>query len=182
VTIEAAIDVAPGAQAPADVAATQQVVERFKDMVFAIALTHTRCKGDAEDAFQEVFLAYHRKQPPTNGDDHLKAWLITTTLNCARRQTSASWRTRVVPLTPEAADRAAPQVFHFATEDQDVLFHALAGLPETYRTVLHLFYFEDLPTARIGQILGLETGAVKMRLSRGRAILRDQLKGELFND
>jgi RNA polymerase sigma-70 factor (ECF subfamily) len=165
-----------------DLPATQAVVERYKDMVFGIALTHTRCRGDAEDAFQEVFLAYHRKQPECRSEEHRKAWLITTTLNCARRQASSSWRTRVVPLAPEDADRVRPEVFHFATEEQDAVFTALGTLPETYRTVLHLFYFEDLPVARIADYLGLETGAVKMRLSRGRALMRHQLQGALFND
>lgn len=165
---------------------TQAVVERHEAMVYAIALTHTSCRGDADDVFQDVFLTYHRKQPECRSEEHLKAWLITTTLHCARRLAASSWRTRVVPLAPGDAADLTPDNFHFATDEQDAVFRALAAVPETYRTVLHLFYFEDLTIGRIAQVLDLTPGAVKMRLSRGRGLMRDHLSephlGGLFDD
>jgi len=154
---------------------TGAVVERYKDMVYAIARTHTSNPGDADDVFQEVFLTYHRRQPVVNDEDHRQAWLITTTLNIARRVATSSWRTRVVPLRPELADAPSPD---FDTEQQTELFDALAGLPDNYRSVIHLFYFEDMPVARIATVLELAPSAVKMRLSRGRAMLRRQLAEE----
>lgn len=159
---------------------TTAVVERYESMVYGIALTHTACRGDADDVFQDVFLTYHRRQPSCRSEEHRKAWLITTALNCSRKVASSSWRTRVVPLTRDAEQ--LPEQFRFATDEQNVLFKALRALPETYRTVLHLFYFEDLPVARIAQVTGIEPGAVKMRLSRGRALMRDQLQGGLFDE
>ncbi|MDQ7992141.1 MAG: sigma-70 family RNA polymerase sigma factor [Propionicimonas sp.] len=169
---------------PTDEAAatdTHAVVVRYESMVYGIALTHTRCRGDADDVFQDVFLTYHRRQPECASEEHRKAWLITTTLNCARRVAGSSWRTRVVPLNPHEAE-APPDQFQFATDEQNVLFRALRALPENSRTVLHLFYFEDLPVNRIAEVLGLETGAVKMRLSRARAQMRDRLQGGLFDE
>lgn len=160
---------------------THSVVVRYESMVYGIALTHTSCRGDADDVFQDVFLAYHRRQPECRSEEHRKAWLITTTLNCARRVVGSSWRTRVVPLTPQIAARE-PEQFRFATDEQNVIFRALRALPETYRTVLYLFYFEDLPVARIAEVLGLEPGAVKVRLSRGRRLMRDRLQGGLFDE
>lgn len=154
---------------------TRAVVERYQKLVYGLALSHTRCKGDADDVFQEVFLTYHRKQPNCHDEGHRQAWLITTTLTIARRENTSSWRTRVVPLAPEDAEMVRPEVFHFATETQDAVFQAVSQLPESYRAVIHLFYFDDLPVARIAAVLGLEEGAVKMRLSRGRGLLRDQL-------
>jgi RNA polymerase sigma-70 factor (ECF subfamily) len=167
---------------PALASDTQAVVERYERMVYSIALTHTRCRGDADDVFQDVFLTYHRRQPTCRGEEHLKGWLITTTLNCARKVATSSWRTRVVALVPGEAAELGPETFHFATDEQDAIFRALAALPETYRTVLHLFYFEDLPISRIAEVLDLAPGAVKMRLSRGRGLMRDQLQGGLFDE
>jgi len=167
-------------QAEQPSAETRNVVARHQNTVYGIALTHTRCKGDADDVFQEVFMTYHRKQPVCQDDEHRKAWLIRTTLNCARRMATESWRTRVVPLSEQSLE-AMPAVFQFATERQDAIFRALASLPLEYRTVLFLFYFIDQPTAQIAQDLGLEPGAVKMRLSRGRRLMREQL-GELFSE
>ena len=160
---------------------TQAAVLRYQDMVYRIALTHTSCRGDADDVFQETFLAYHRRQPACRDEEHRKAWLITTTINCARRIAGDSWRTRVVPITPQMAE-SLPETFTFRTEEQDAIFRELSALPEIYRTVLHLFYFEDLPVARIAELLDLEPAAVKMRLSRGRARLRDRLAGGWFDE
>jgi len=160
---------------------THAVVLRYESMVYGIAVTHTSCRGDADDVFQDVFLTYHRRQPECASEEHRKAWLITTTLNCARRVAGSSWRTRVVPLNP-LETRAAPDQFEFATDEQNVLFRALRALPEAHRTVLYLFYFEDLPITRIAEVLDLEPGAVKMRLSRARAQMRERLQGGLFDE
>jgi len=156
---------------------TTEVVERYQQMVYAICLTHTGCKPDAEDVFQEVFLTYHRKQPACNDEEHLKAWLITTTLNLARRASSSSWRARVVRLPDDEPE--ALEAFRFEIKEYDELFAALTSLPEAYRTVIHLFYFEDLPVKQIAAVLGEEPGAVKMRLSRGRAMLREAMTKEI---
>jgi len=157
---------------PAD---TTAVVHRYQQMVYALCLTHTPCRADADDAFQEVFLTYHRKQPACHDEEHRKAWLIRTTLTVARRVSANSWRTRVVLGAEEAAEAGA---FRFDIEEYDVLFRALSALPPDYRSSIHLFYFEDLPVGEIAALLDLTPGAVKTRLSRGRAQLRSTMKEE----
>ncbi|MDR1117951.1 MAG: sigma-70 family RNA polymerase sigma factor [Bifidobacteriaceae bacterium] len=175
---------APEGTAPAAVpyfTDTAVAVERYESMVYGIALTHTACRSDADDVYQNVFLAYHRKKPLCNDEGHLKAWLINTAVNCSKQVASNSWRTRVVPFGPEHADQL-PDRFKFQTDMQQAVFWALGQLPEAYKTPLYLFYFEDLPVARVAEILGLEQGTVKMRLSRGRKMMRDQLQGDVFDD
>ncbi|MGC3954092.1 MAG: sigma-70 family RNA polymerase sigma factor [Propionicimonas sp.] len=159
---------------------TAEVVARYESLVYGIAVAHTRCRGDADDVYQDVFLTYHRRQPRCRSEEHRKAWLITTTLNCAKAVTRSSWRTRVVPLNPGGAEPV--DQFRFATEEQDELFGALRSLPETYRTVLYLFYFADQPVARIAELLEVGAAAVKMRLSRGRALMRERLQGGYFDE
>ena len=172
---------AVGTEPPAEVMDTHAVVLRYQRMVYGIALSHTGCRGDADDAFQEVFLAYHRRQLEFRSEEHRKAWLITTALNCARQIAGSSWRTRVVPLAPGAGEAAAAQ-FEFATVQQNLVFRALRTLPIPYRSVLHLFYFEDLAITRIAEALGVSVPTVKMRLSRGRRMMRDQLTGGMFDE
>ena len=58
------------------------------------------------------------------------------------------------------------------------MLEAVLTLPERYRTVVHLYYYEDLSTAEIAQVLGIRRGAVTTRLSRARAMLRDVLTEE----
>jgi RNA polymerase sigma-70 factor (ECF subfamily) len=171
-------DVTETAAEPLD---THAVVVRYESMVYAIAVTHTGCRGDADDVFQDVFLTYHRRQPEFRSEEHRKAWLITTTINCARQVARSSWRTRVVPLTTGAGD-AAPVQFEFETVEQNALFAALTALPASYRSVLHLFYFEDLSILRIAEVLELTASTVKMRLSRGRVLMRERLTQGVFDE
>lgn len=164
---------------------THSVVKRYESMVYGIAVTHTASRGDADDVYQEVFLTYHRRQPELNSEEHRKAWLIATTLNCAKRVMLSSWRTKVVPLTREQVDGNAATMaddFTLATDEQNMLFRALRALPESQRTVLYLFYFEDLPVAQIADLLDLEPGTVRVRLSRARTQMRDKLLGGLWDE
>lgn len=165
---------------------TEVALGLYTTMVYGIALTHTRNRDDANDVFQEVFLAYHRKRPLFNDEEHRKAWLIVTTVNCARQNANSSWRRKVVPMQDVASlhdiEDAHDTRFSFATEEQDQLFAAFSALPEKYRIVLHLFYFEDMAIKDIAASLDIEAGTAKVQLSRGRALLRESMKGEYFDE
>jgi len=152
------------------------IIETYKSTVYAIALTRTGNRHDAEDIFQEVFLAYCRKQPSFNGEEHRKAWLIKTTVNCSKKLLSRG-RSGTVPL-----EEASGVPYEFQFEEDTSLYAALCGLPEKYRTAMHLFYFEDLSAEEIGKTLNIRPGTVRMRLTRGRELLREKLKGEYYNE
>lgn len=66
----------------------------------------------------------------------------------------------------------------FETPESKNLFEAVMGLPEKYRIVIHLFYYEDYTINEIAEILNLSVNNVKVRLSRGRAMLKEVLKEE----
>jgi len=151
------------------------VIEAYQSTVYGIALTRTKNRADADDIYQEVFLAYFRRNPSFREEEHRKAWLINATLNCTKKFLRQRRRAGV-PLEelPEEA---------FALEDRDsALYDALCALREPYRTALHLFYFEDMPTEAIAKALGQRPGTVRAQLTRGRALLREQLKGEYFDE
>lgn len=61
----------------------------------------------------------------------------------------------------------------FETPESEHLFETVMGLPEKYRIVIHLFYYEDYSVREIGEILKISESNVKVRLSRGRMLLRD---------
>lgn len=52
-------------------------------------------------------------------------------------------------------------------------------LPKKYRTVIHLFYYEDMSIKEIAEALGTKEGTVKSQLHRGRNMLKESLKGEM---
>ena len=153
------------------------VIDRYQDMVYGLALTRTGNQADADDVFQEVFLAYCQCGKTFRDEEHRKAWLLRTTINQSRRVTSSSWRQRTVPLS-ERED--VPVQFREQSENE--VWAALQELAEDYRLPIYLFYFQELSTQEIAKILAIRPGAVRMRLTRGREQLREKLKGAYFDE
>ena len=145
-----------------------QVVERWGDMVYRLALARTASVPDAEDVFQEVFLRYFRHEERFHNDEYRKAWLIRCTVNRCKSLLASPWRRRIVPL--ETAEEVGVE------DDYREVYSAVLSLPEKYRAVIHLHYFEGLSVAEMAAALNSTEGTVKSQLSRGRALLRDMLK------
>jgi len=151
----------------------RRVVEEYQGLVYGLALSRTGNKFDADDVFQDVFLIYFRKNIAFRDDEHRKAWLIRTTLNCSKRALHSTWRRKTAPL-----EESHGLTYQFTSGEESEVFLAMRELPEKYRMVLHLFYFEDLPTEQIADALGISGANVRMRLKRGRDMMRDIIKEE----
>ena len=147
----------------------EAVIRRYSDMVYRLAFARTGNRSDAEDLYQEVFLRYLTKAPAFTSEDHRKAWLLRVAVNCANRFHTAPWRKRTEPLS-EALSVPAP-------EGED-LWEELRRLPERDRTVLHLYYYEDMTTEEIAQLLDRNPATVRSQLLRARAKLKKLLVEE----
>lgn len=153
---------------------TGRALEEYGDMVYRIALLHMKNKSDAEDVFQEVFLRLVRYRDRIESGEHLKRWLIRVTVNCCKKQFDNAYRRYTVPLEEDNGKEPSCEV----PERDDSVWESVQALPEQYRGVIHLFYYEQYSVREIGRILELSESAVKTRLSRARDILRDKLEAE----
>ena len=70
----------------------------------------------------------------------------------------------------------------FEEPEDSRLFEAVMRLPDKYRIVVHLFYYEDYTIAEIAQILKRREGTVKSQLNRGRKLLKTMLMEEWNDD
>ena len=147
----------------------EAVIRRYSDMVYRLAFARTGNRSDAEDLYQEVFLRYLTRAPAFPSEDHRKAWLLRVAVNCANRFHTAPWRRRTEPLS-EALSVPAP-------EGED-LWEELRRLPEKDRTVLHLYYYEDMTTEEIAKLLDRNPATVRSQLLRARAKLKKLLVEE----
>ena len=147
----------------------EAVIRRYSDMVYRLAFARTGNRSDAEDLYQEVFLRYLTRAPAFTSEDHRKAWLLRVAVNCANRFHAAPWRKRTEPLS-EALSVPAP-------EGED-LWEELRRLPERDRTVLHLYYYEDMTTEEIAKLLDRNPATVRSQLLRARAKLKKLLVEE----
>ena len=148
-----------------------RIVELFADMVFRIALSRTRREDAAEEIFQEVFLRLFEKEHTFNEDEHIKAWLIRTTLICCKRYQTALFQHPTLTLEEVGELAALP-------EEDKGLYQAILRLPSKYRLPIQLYYIEEVPAEECAKLLGLRPGSFRSRLSRGKAMLREILKGD----
>ncbi|MBQ7354648.1 MAG: sigma-70 family RNA polymerase sigma factor [Clostridia bacterium] len=150
------------------------IVERYADMVWRIALSRTRREDAAEEVFQEVFLRLFQKERSFNEEEHRKAWLIRATLVCCRSYLTASFRNATLSLEEVGDCIALP-------EEKSVLFEAMLRLPAKYRIPIQLYYIEGMDSDEGAKAMGIRSGTFRVRLSRGRNMLRELLKGEGIN-
>lgn len=148
------------------------MIDCYGGMVYRLAYARLQNRHDADDIFQEVFLRYIRRVPVFESYEHGKAWFLRTTINCCKNLWMSAWRRKTTALT-----ELKEQPVLYDTEEAQMLAQALAALPVKYRTVLHLYYYEGLTTEEIGRIQQIPAGTVRMQLSRGRNLLKEQLKG-----
>ena len=156
----------------------ETIIQRYKSTIYGVALSYTSNRADADDIFQEVFLIYFKVNPQFNDEEHRKAWLIRTTINCSLRVVQSTYHKRVVPMDQNEMDEGS---FQFRTKEENAVYLALQQLPEKYRKVLQLFYFADMSIESIANALNLKPGTAKVQLMRGREMMKSKLKEEGYH-
>ena len=144
-----------------------ELAKAYAPAIYRLAYARTGSRADAEDIMQEVFVRLLRAGPDFADRAHARAWLLRVAANCANDWFRAPWRRREGPLTD-----SLPAPEH---EDGGVV-EAVLALPAKYRTAVHLYYYEELSVTEIAKITGKSESAVKSRLFRARAMLREALK------
>lgn len=148
----------------------KEITEKYYDMVYKLAVSQTKNIHYGEDVAGTVFLKFIQCAKNFESEEHIKAWLIRVTINTAKSLFSSLWHTKTVPLV-EDIPTDMPE------EESDV-YRAVMSLPKKYRAVIHLFYYEDMPIKEIAETLRINNSTVRSQLHRGRAILKEKLKGE----
>ena len=154
-----------------------QLVERYQNLVCAVAFSATGDRGLSEDVGQETFVAAWKALPSLEDPTKLRGWLCQTARNVSKM--ALRKRRREVPVDDAALERASDEASALdgvVTREQAALVQrALAEIPETYREPLVLFYREDQSIKQVADGLGLTEDAVKQRLSRGRQSLKQEI-------
>lgn len=149
-----------------------EILDRYSAMVYRLAFARTKSRFDADDILQEVFLRYIRFKPDCRDEEHCKAWLIRTTVNCSKTLLTSAWFRKTAPLN---------DTLYSEMEEHSEVYYAVLSLPAKYRTVIHLFYYEEYAVAEIADLLKCKQSTVKSQLHRARIMLRAKLKGEAID-
>lgn len=144
----------------------EEVILRYYKMVYRLAFARTGRREDAEEITQEVFLRFLHKAPEFTSEEHQKAWLLRVTVNCCNSILRSFWRRQVGELTEDVP---------FEEKEDLLLYRELQKLPEKYRQVIHLFYYEEMSVAEIAGLLHGKESTIRTQLTRARAMLKEVL-------
>lgn len=165
----------PGTAGPKD--DFENVYLEHRARVFSTAYRFVRCRADAEDITQDVFIKVYRKRNEFRGDAALSTWIYRITVNTALDYLRRRKRRPTVPLDDVNEPSAG------STNLTSLIESMIPLLPEGYRKVFVLHDIEGLKHNEIGEVLGITDGASKSQLHRARAALRKMLtpivKGKL---
>lgn len=156
-----------------------RLVATHRDRVARLVYRLLGWSGDVDDVVQDVFLAALRGFGAFRGEAEVATWLTAITVNRCRTHRRKLWlRGKWFANVLKGGD-AIPDSRQ--ATDLDVcarVRQAVQALPARYREVVVLRYLEDMPVARIGEVLGLSPNGVGVRLHRARAQIKLVL-GEL---
>ena len=147
------------------------IYTKYADRLYAAAFNICRQQQDAEDAVQDAFIRLYHSNKDFESEEHIKAWLLRVTINAAKSTKRLFWN-RMRSSYEEYMDSLT-----FEEESDRSLMDEVLNLPEKYRIVIHLFYFEEYRVREIADILNVSENTVKTRLLNGRRILKEKLEG-----
>lgn len=147
------------------------VFRQNANSVYRVALGIVRSPEEAEDILMECFTAAI-SHGEFNDEKHLKYWLMRMAEHRALNVVQSARVKRSVPLE-EAGEQPAPQ------ESANELLDIVLRLPDMLKTVVYMFYYEDMPAADIAKALDISENTVYKRLVRGRKLLKLTLEEEL---
>jgi RNA polymerase sigma-70 factor (ECF subfamily) len=164
-----------------DHSAYRELVERYKNAGYCVALQILRQQPDAEDALQEAFIKAYIYLDSFSPKYRFYTWFSTIVRNVALSQLRArDWLVMPIPEETMRPVRSViedcPELAALATSRADMVREAVMVLPERYRQVLVLRYWHDLSYDEIATVTQQSLGAVKTQLRRAKLLLSEGLR------
>lgn len=151
-------------------------IDRYADMVYRLARTQMKNTADADDLFQEVFVRLVSHIQDLESWEHVKAWLIRVTINCAKKHYDQYWHKNVDYM--EEPERLEDEGGGYELPEEHPVRAAVQKLPPKYRLVIHLYYFEERTVAEIAQLTDQKETTIKSQMHRAREMLKELVGDE----
>ncbi|MCL2019192.1 MAG: RNA polymerase sigma factor [Oscillospiraceae bacterium] len=152
-----------------------EIYERHKDMIYRICFAYMKNVMDTEDVIQDTFVSLIKTGTAFENAEHEKAWIIRTATNLCKNALRHWWRKR-----ENLDDYEALQVSKVFEIDDT--FNAVMELPDKYKTVVYLYYYEGYDSVEISQFLQKPQSTIRYYLSQARKILRDIIGGDFSGE
>jgi len=156
-----------------------QLVERYKNYAFAIALRIVTSRSDAEEAAQDAFIKAYHNLARFNREARFSTWLYRIVFNTAvsyRRKQKNVFQS--IENTIVEYDQDSEKIMEKKDKSR-FLQMGLEKLNEADRVAITLFYLKEMSLEEIGNITGMMPNTVKVRIHRARLRLADEMKNIL---
>lgn len=160
----------------------QSVMQKYGNDVLRTAYYYVKDYQAAEDIFQEVFLKAYKSFSDFQGKSSEKTWLISITINTCKDFLKSSYRQRVVPMLDFMEDAIHTDDnldMIDREEERQIVRNALMSLPNPYREILILVYFQEFSVKEAAAIMKIKENTAKSHLKRGREKLKTILERRL---
>ncbi|MCL2037196.1 MAG: sigma-70 family RNA polymerase sigma factor [Oscillospiraceae bacterium] len=153
-----------------------EIYTRHMKTVFRVCYTYMKNVPDTEDAVADTFVKLIKRNPSFKSDEHEKAWLIRTATNVCKDGLKQSWRRN-----RSDSENEFEQIFASTEEPfeafirNDAVAVAVMELPEKYKTVIYMYYFEGYDSAEISKMLKKPQSTVRNNLLKAKNLLRERL-------
>jgi len=147
----------------------ENTVEQFSNTIYKIAFSYTKSKEVSEDVMQNVFVRYMTSDKTFEDLEHKKAWLIKVTINECKKY--FRW------LTSQFKKESKVLLNDWSNEQYNI-YDSIMELPQKYRVVVHLYYYEEFSIKEISALLKLKENTVMSLLHRARQRLKKVLEVE----
>ena len=147
-------------------------IDRYADTVTRICMIHLKNASDTQDIFQEVFLKYALSTAVFESPEHEKAWIIRVTINKCKDLLKSFFRNKTVSID-EVVSLPAKQ-----EDEYGEVLQAVLSLPQKYKDVVYLHYYEGYSAVEIGKILNKNVNTIYTLLARARKMLQQRLGGD----
>lgn len=160
----------------------QSMMKLYGNDVLRTACYYVKDYQTAEDIFQEVFLKAYKSLADFKGLSAEKTWLIRITINTCKDFLKSSYHQRVVPMfdymeETAAADSGLEEIEK--EEEKQAVRNAVMSLPEPYREIMLLVYFQEMSVKEAASTLEIRENTAKSHLKRGREKLKHILERRL---
>lgn len=157
---------------------SEQIRDREAAM-YALAMSYMKQEDDALDCMQQSILKAYEHLGSLRDPEKFRPWLYGILINCCKDELR---RRKRAGLSDEPAEERPEPESVVSAETKQVLWSAVNRLSDPYRTVLILFYYEDLPTADIAAATDTRPATVRKQLERARELLKAELEKEGFDE
>lgn len=155
----------------------ERLIQNYGNDVLRIANMYVKDAALAEDIFQDVFVKVYEKYNSFKGNSSEKTWLIRITINACKDYLKSAYNKKVVGMDEYiVVDNEFIEEDVINQEERKGIVEKILSLPDKYKEVLILYYYEEFNTAEIAGVLKLPEATIRTRMKRARDMLKEKIE------